>query len=132
LFGPKWAPTISFRSRFSQRLLGRARQAFAAPGGAKGPPPPPSKETDAKPLEPRLLRMDPERHTAAWRTSRDVDGDGISHLQALATRPGVVKIRNALMDAAYDDQVYVSTIAPSTATSRRLRKKFKSVTTISR
>ena len=28
-------------------------------------------------------------------------------LQALATRPGVVKSRNALMDAAYDDQVYV-------------------------
>jgi two-component system response regulator ChvI len=28
-------------------------------------------------------------------------------LQALASRPGVVKSRNALMDAAYDDQVYV-------------------------
>jgi two-component system response regulator ChvI len=28
-------------------------------------------------------------------------------LKALATRPGVVKSRNALMDVAYDDQVYV-------------------------
>ena len=28
-------------------------------------------------------------------------------LQALASRPGVVKSRNALMDVAYDDQVYV-------------------------
>jgi DNA-binding response OmpR family regulator len=29
------------------------------------------------------------------------------NLQAIATRPGVVKSRNALMDVAYDDQVYV-------------------------
>ena len=28
-------------------------------------------------------------------------------LQALASRPGVVKSPNALMDVAYDDQVYV-------------------------
>jgi two-component system, OmpR family, response regulator ChvI len=28
-------------------------------------------------------------------------------LQALLARPGVVKSRNALMDVAYDDQVYV-------------------------
>jgi len=28
-------------------------------------------------------------------------------LQALAQRLGIVKDRNALMDAAYDDQVYV-------------------------
>ena len=28
-------------------------------------------------------------------------------LQSLAQRPGIVKSRDALMDAAYDDQVYV-------------------------
>jgi len=28
-------------------------------------------------------------------------------LQALVTRPGVIKSRNALMDAAYDEQLYV-------------------------
>ena len=45
-------------------------------------------------------------------------------LQALATRPGVVKSRNALMDAAYDDQVYVDDRTIDSHI-KRLRKKFK-------
>jgi two-component system response regulator ChvI len=47
-------------------------------------------------------------------------------LQALAQRPGVVKSRNALMDAAYDDQVYVDDRTIDSHI-KRLRKKFKSV-----
>jgi hypothetical protein len=47
-------------------------------------------------------------------------------LQALATRPGVVKSRNALMDAAYDDQVYVDDRTIDSHI-KRLRKKFKVV-----
>ena len=47
-------------------------------------------------------------------------------LQALATRPGVVKSRNALMDAAYDDQVYVDDRTIDSHI-KRLRKKFKAV-----
>ena len=45
-------------------------------------------------------------------------------LQALASRPGIVKSRNAMMEAAYDDQVYVDdrTIDGHV---KRLRKKFK-------
>ena len=45
-------------------------------------------------------------------------------LQALATRPGVVKSRNALMDAAYDDQVYVDDRTIDSHI-KRLRKKFR-------
>jgi two-component system, OmpR family, response regulator ChvI len=45
-------------------------------------------------------------------------------LQALTTRPGVVKSRNALMDAAYDDQVYVDD-RTTDSHIERLRKKFK-------
>jgi len=45
---------------------------------------------------------------------------------ALATRPGVVKSRNALMDAAYDDQVYVDDRTIDSHI-KRLRKKFKVV-----
>jgi len=45
-------------------------------------------------------------------------------LQALATRPGVVKTRDALMDAAYDDQVYVDDRTIDSHI-KRLRKKFK-------
>ena len=47
-------------------------------------------------------------------------------LQALATRPGVVKTRDALMDAAYDDQVYVDDRTIDSHI-KRLRKKFKQV-----
>ena len=47
-------------------------------------------------------------------------------LQALATRPGVVKSRTALMDAAYDDQVYVDDRTIDSHI-KRLRKKFKVV-----
>jgi len=43
-------------------------------------------------------------------------------LQALASRPGIVKSRNALMDAAYDDQVYVDDRTIDSHV-KRLRKK---------
>ena len=86
------------------------------------------KETDsAKLLERGLLRMDPERHTCTWK------GEPVTLtvtefliLHALAQRPGVVKSRNALMDAAYDDQVYVDDRTIDSHI-KRLRKKFKVV-----
>ena len=69
--------------------------------------------------------MDPERHTCTWK------GEPVTLtvtefliLQALAQRPGVVKSRNALMDAAYDDQVYVDDRTIDSHI-KRLRKKFK-------
>jgi len=46
--------------------------------------------------------------------------DGMETLR----RPGVVKSRNALMDAAYDDQVYVDDRTIDSHI-KRLRKKFK-------
>jgi two-component system response regulator ChvI len=47
-------------------------------------------------------------------------------LQCLAQRPGVVRSRNALMDAAYDDQVYVDDRTIDSHI-KRLRKKFRAV-----
>jgi len=47
-------------------------------------------------------------------------------LQALAQRPGFVKSRDSLMDAAYDDQVYVDDRTIDSHI-KRLRKKFKVV-----
>jgi two-component system response regulator ChvI len=44
-------------------------------------------------------------------------------LQALAIRPGVVKSRNSLMDAAYDSQTYVEDRTIDSHI-KRLRKKF--------
>jgi two-component system response regulator ChvI len=86
-----------------------------------------AKETEARILERGQLKMDPERHTCTW------NGEAVTLtvtefliLQALAQRPGVVKSRNALMDAAYDDQVYVDDRTIDSHI-KRLRKKFKVV-----
>jgi len=76
-------------------------------------------------LERGLLRMDPERHTCTWKDEPvTLTVTEFLILQALASRPGVVKSRNALMDAAYDDQVYVDDRTIDSHI-KRLRKKFK-------
>jgi len=54
----RWAPTISIRKPFSQRLYGRARQAVLPPRGAEGSDGR-AEETDAKALDRGLLRHGP-------------------------------------------------------------------------
>jgi len=78
-----------------------------------------------KTLERGQLIMDQERHTSTWK-GRPVTLTVTEFLilQALALRPGVVKSRNALMDAAYEDQVYVDDRTIDSHI-KRLRKKFK-------
>jgi two-component system response regulator ChvI len=75
------------------------------------------------------LVMDPLRHSCTW------DGKPVTLtvtefliLQSLAQRPGYVKSRDNLMDAAYDDQVYVDDRTIDSHI-KRLRKKFKMVDT---
>jgi len=70
--------------------------------------------------------MDPERHTCTWKAEPvTLTVTEFLILQALATRPGVVKSRNALMDAAYDDQVYVDdrTIDSQSALAQKISSK---------
>jgi two-component system, OmpR family, response regulator ChvI len=82
------------------------------------------KQTDSNVLERGQLRMDPERHTCTWKNEPvTLTVTEFLILQALASRPGVVKSRNALMDAAYDDQVYVDERTIDSHV-KRLRKKF--------
>jgi two-component system response regulator ChvI len=73
------------------------------------------------------LLMDPARHEVTW------DGRAVKLtvtefllLQALAQRPGFVKSRDNLMDAAYDDQVYVDDRTIDSHV-KRMRKKFRVV-----
>jgi two-component system response regulator ChvI len=73
------------------------------------------------------LSLDPQRHECTW------DGKPVRLtvtefliLQCLAQRPGFVKSRDNLMDAAYDDQVYVDDRTIDSHI-KRLRKKFKVV-----
>jgi two-component system response regulator ChvI len=47
-------------------------------------------------------------------------------LEALATRPGVIKSRNQLMDAAYPDDIFVDDRTVDSHI-KRLRRKFRAV-----
>ena len=78
-------------------------------------------------MERGQLRMDPLRHAVSWK-GQDVSLTVTEFLllQALAQRPGFVKSRDQLMDAAYDDQVYVDDRTIDSHI-KRLRKKFKLV-----
>ena len=87
-----------------------------------------AKPTDAnRNIERGFLVMDQERHTCTWKGQNVVlTVTEFLILFALAQRPGVVKSRNALMDAAYDDQVYVDDRTIDSHI-KRLRKKFKAI-----
>jgi two-component system response regulator ChvI len=111
------------RKPFSQRLLvervkavlrRQLRRDVASPNAAH-----------AKRIEVGELTMDPERHGCVWK-KRPValTLTEFRILQALVTRPGVIKSRNALMDAAYDEQVYVED-RNMDCHIKRLRKKFR-------
>lgn len=73
------------------------------------------------------LEMDPARHRVTWR------GEPVSLtvtefliLEALAMRPGVIKTRNQLMDAAYSEDVFVDDRTIDSHI-KRLRRKFRAV-----
>ena len=126
LFGLKMGADDFIRKPFSQRLLVERVKAVLRRGQPKDPTAVP-KEPDARALDRGLLRMDPERHTCTWKNEPvTLTVTEFLILQALATRPGVVKSRNALMDAAYDDQVYVDDRTIDSHI-KRLRKTFKVV-----
>jgi two-component system response regulator ChvI len=73
------------------------------------------------------LFMDPARHHVTW------DGKAVSLtvtefliLESLAIRPGVIRSRNQLMDAAYPDDVFVDDRTVDSHI-KRMRRKFKVV-----
>ena len=73
------------------------------------------------------LMLDPARHLCTWE-GRPVPLTVTEFLlvQTLAQRPGHVKTRDQLMDAAYADNVYVDDRTIDSHI-KRLRRKFKSV-----
>ena len=113
------------RKPCSNRLLAERVKAVLrrARGGVAG-----TEEGDQKPIVRGKLTLDPNRHACTW------DGHPVRLtvtefliLQALAQRPGYVKSRDQLMDAAYDDQIYVDDRTIDSHI-KRLRKKFREVT----
>jgi two-component system, OmpR family, response regulator ChvI len=73
------------------------------------------------------LLLDPARHVCSW-TKKNVDLTVTEFLllKALAQRPGHVKSRDQLMDAAYGENIYVDDRTIDSHI-KRLRKKFKVV-----
>jgi two-component system response regulator ChvI len=111
---------------FSQRLLIarirailRRSEMSRAPAGAD--------ESAPEPMVRGRLQMDPARHRVKW-GGRDVTLTVTEFLilDALAGRPGVVKSRNQLMDAAYQDDIYVDDRTIDSHI-KRLRRKFREV-----
>lgn len=123
---------------FSQRLLiARIRAILrrsTTPGSKPASPdadqnaPASSADAGAQALLTRgRLVMDPARHHVAW------DGKPVSLtvtefliLESLAYRPGIIRSRNQLMDAAYPDDVYVDDRTVDSHI-KRLRRKFKAI-----
>ncbi|MGC1271002.1 MAG: response regulator transcription factor [Croceibacterium sp.] len=114
---------------FSQRLLlARIRTILR-----RSAPVRPAGEAD-EPADPALpvlargrLEMDPARHSVTW------DGQPVALtvtefliLEALAQRPGIIKSRNQLMDAAYPDDIFVDDRTVDSHI-KRLRRKFREV-----
>jgi len=128
LFGLKMGADHFITKPFSQRLLVERVKAVLRRAAPRDPGAPGAKPTEAtKLLERGALSMDPERHTCTWNGQpATLTVTEFLILYALAQRPGVVKSRNALMDAAYDDQVYVDDRTIDSHI-KRLRKKFKAV-----
>lgn len=134
LFGLKMGADDFITKPFSQRLLVERvkavlRRVASREAAAAASPAAPAKPgaVQTKSLDRGLLSMDQERHTCTWKglpVTLTVTEFLILH--ALALRPGVVKSRDALMDAAYDEQVYVDDRTIDSHI-KRLRKKFKAV-----
>lgn len=110
---------------FSQRLLiarirAILRRTEVAATTAEDPA-----ATGSEPLVRGRLSMDPARHRTTW------GGEPVTLtvtefliLETLAQRPGIVKTRNQLMDAAYQDDIYVDDRTIDSHI-KRLRRKFR-------
>ena len=87
----------------------------------------PNIATTLKPIEVSELVIDRERHLVKWRDEEvSLTVTECMLLISLAERPGTVKKRNQLMDAAYEGSVHVSDRTIDSHI-RNIRKKFSEV-----
>ncbi|NKB51608.1 MAG: response regulator [Rhizobiaceae bacterium] len=127
LFGLKMGADDFITKPFSQRLLVERVKAVLRRSAARVEGAVREDSGGANMLERGNLTMDQERHVSQWKgKSVTLTVTEFLILFALAQRPGVVKSRDSLMDAAYDDQVYVDDRTIDSHI-KRLRKKFKQV-----
>ena len=111
---------------FSQRLLiarirAILRRTEPSGGGGTG------EESGHVPFERGRLTMDPARHRVTWNGKPvTLTVTEFLILETLAQRPGIVKTRNQLMDAAYQDDIYVDDRTIDSHI-KRVRRKFREV-----
>ncbi|MFC0203043.1 response regulator transcription factor [Novosphingobium soli] len=113
---------------FSQRLLvARIRAILRRSELARSPAEAAPAADLPEPVQRGRLKLDPARHQVTWGgRSVSLTVTEFLILEALALRPGVVKSRNQLMDAAYSDDVYVDDRTIDSHI-KRLRRKFRAV-----
>jgi len=113
---------------FSQRLLiERVKAVLRRADPVEAETPASAAAAASRAIKRGRLTLDPARHDSLW------DGKQVKLtvtefllLQSLAQRPGFVKSRDNLMDAAYDDQVYVDDRTIDSHI-KRMRRKFRQV-----
>ncbi len=112
---------------FSQRLLIARIRAILRRTELNQPVAPGEEAVPTEILQRGRLAMDPARHRVTW------DGLPVTLtvtefliLETLAQRPGIVKTRNQLMDAAYQDDIYVDDRTIDSHI-KRVRRKFRQV-----
>ncbi len=112
---------------FSQRLVIARIRAILRRVELNRATPSEDDEPVAEPITRGRLQMDPARHKVSW------DGKDVTLtvtefliLETLASRPGIVRSRNQLMDAAYQDDVYIDDRTIDSHI-KRLRRKFREV-----
>jgi len=112
---------------FSQRLLIARIRAILRRTEAVLPSAEGGEEVPQEALERGRLTMDPARHRVTW-AGRNVTLTVTEFLilETLAQRPGIVKTRNQLMDAAYQDDIYVDDRTIDSHI-KRVRRKFRQV-----
>ena len=111
---------------FSQRLL-LARVRAILRRASLNASPREVEEDLPDPIIRGALIMDPARHSVTWKdTPVSLTVTEFLILEALANRPGVVKTRSQLMDAAYQDDIFVDDRTIDSHI-KRLRRKFREV-----
>lgn len=127
IFGLKMGADDYVTKPFSQRLLIERIRAVLRRSKAREQAASGQQVGTNNAIERGDLRFDAERHDCFWKQQPvSLTVTEFMILDALARRPGVVKSRDALMDAAYDEQIYVDDRTIDSHI-KRLRRKFRVV-----